>query len=165
MPHVMPPPPLVLSALSCLMSADASPPVCLLYASPPICLLFASWLSHCPCCRAAADSTLQLCLNLFFAMWLSQLAMPNLKRRHRLSSSSRLCLVMRRLRLSTHRRLITGCVVARRRCTGVFAVIAILIVALGDCRPCCSSLSWCRHCHRRTLLLSSLLYPVAPSPS
>jgi hypothetical protein len=32
----MPPPPLVLSALRRLLSADASPPVCLLYASPPV---------------------------------------------------------------------------------------------------------------------------------
>ena len=45
MPHVAPPPPLVLSALHHLLSADASPHVCLLYASPPGCLLFASWLS------------------------------------------------------------------------------------------------------------------------
>jgi hypothetical protein len=45
MPHVAPPPPLVLSALRRLLSADASPHVCLLYASPPSCLLFASWLS------------------------------------------------------------------------------------------------------------------------
>jgi hypothetical protein len=46
-PHVAPPPPLVLSALHRLLSANASPPVC---------LLFASWLSRCPCCRAAAAS-------------------------------------------------------------------------------------------------------------
>jgi hypothetical protein len=40
--HVVPPSPLVLSALRRLLSADAPPPVCLLYASPPVCLLFAS---------------------------------------------------------------------------------------------------------------------------
>jgi hypothetical protein len=95
------------------LSADASPPVCLLYASP-VCLLFASWLSHRPCCRAAAASASRLCLDLFFAIWLSQLATPHLSRRRRLSFSSRLCLATRRLRLSTRHRLITGCVVARR---------------------------------------------------
>ena len=45
-PHVAPPPTLVLSALRRLLSA---------HASPPVCLLFASWLSRHPCCRAAAD--------------------------------------------------------------------------------------------------------------
>ncbi len=111
-PHVMPLPPLVLSVLRRLLSADDSPPFCHLYASPPICLLFASWLSCHPCCRAAADSTLQLCLNLFFPIWLLQLAMPHLLRRRRLLSSSHLCLAMRHLRLLTHRRITTGCVVA-----------------------------------------------------
>ncbi len=47
MPLVKPPSPLVLSTLHCLLSADASPPVC---------LLFASWLLRPPCCRAAAAS-------------------------------------------------------------------------------------------------------------
>jgi hypothetical protein len=46
-PLVTPPPPLDLSMLHRLLSADASPPVC---------LLFASWLSRCPCCCAAASS-------------------------------------------------------------------------------------------------------------
>jgi hypothetical protein len=101
-----------------------------LYASPPICLLFASWLSRRPCCGAAADSASRLCLDLFFAIWLLQLTTPHLSRRRRLSSSSRLCLATRRLRLSTRRRLITGCVVARRQCAGIFTVIAIAIVAL-----------------------------------
>jgi len=59
------PPPLGLSRPHRLLSADASPPVCLLYTSPPVCLLFASWLSCRPCCRAAADSASRLCLNLF----------------------------------------------------------------------------------------------------
>ena len=46
------------------------------------------------------------------------------------------CLATRRLRLSTRRRLITGCVVTRHRCAGIFAVIAIAIVALvARCRP------------------------------
>jgi hypothetical protein len=66
---------------------------------PPVCLLFASWLSRCPCCRAAADSTSRLCLDLFFAIWLLQLATPHLSCRRHLSSSSRLCLATRRLRL------------------------------------------------------------------
>jgi hypothetical protein len=35
-----------------------------------------------------------------------------------------------------------------RRCACVFAVIAIAIVAHGDCRPRRSSSSWCRR-HRR----------------
>jgi hypothetical protein len=39
---VVPPLPLVLSALRRLLFPDAPPPVCLLYASPPVCLLFAS---------------------------------------------------------------------------------------------------------------------------
>ncbi len=110
-PHVVPPPPLILSALHCLLSADASPPFCLLYASPPVCLFFASWLSRRPCCRAAADSASRLYLDLFFAIWLSQLATPHLLRRQWLSSSSRLCLTTLRLCLSTHRRITTGCVV------------------------------------------------------
>ena len=55
---------------------------------------------------------------------LSQLATPHLSRRRRLSSSCRLCLATRHLRLSTRRRLITGCVVARRRCADVVAVDA-----------------------------------------
>ena len=82
-PHVVPPPPLVLSVLRRLLSADASPPFCLLYASPPVCLLFARWLSHRPCCRATADSTLRLCLNLFYPIWLLQLTMPHLSRHRR----------------------------------------------------------------------------------
>ena len=110
MPHVAPPPPLFLSALHRLLSAGASPPICLLHASPPVYLLFASWLSRRPCCCAASAS--QLCLDLFFAIWLSQLARPHLLCRRRLSSSSRLCLAMRRLRLSMRRHLTTGCVVA-----------------------------------------------------
>jgi hypothetical protein len=104
------PPPLVLSLLRRLLSADASPPVCLLHASPPVYLLFASWLSRRPWCRATSAS--RLCLNLFFAIWLSQLARPHLSHRRRLSSSSRLCLAMRHLRISTRCRLTTGCVVA-----------------------------------------------------
>ncbi len=76
MPHIVPPPPLAISTLRRLLSADASPPLCLLYASPPVCLLFASWLSHCPCCCATA--ALQLCLYLFIAIWLLQLATPHL---------------------------------------------------------------------------------------
>ena len=48
-PHIAPPLPLVLSALRRLLSADASPPICLLYPSPPVCLLFASWLSTTGC--------------------------------------------------------------------------------------------------------------------
>ena len=122
-PHVMPLPPLVLSALRRLLSADASLPF-VLYASTPVCLLFASWLSRRPCCRAAANSALRLCLDLFFAIWLSQLATPHLSRRCRLSTSSRLCLATHCLRLSTRRRLITGCVVARRQCADVVAVDA-----------------------------------------
>ena len=55
---------------------------------------------------------------------LSQLATPHLSRRRRLSSSSRLSLATRHLRLSTCCRLITGCVVARRRCADVVAVDA-----------------------------------------
>jgi hypothetical protein len=59
----MPPPPLVLSMLCCLLSADAFPPVC---------LLFASWLLHCPlillmhhlcnamCCRLLSTSPTHL---------------------------------------------------------------------------------------------------------
>jgi hypothetical protein len=51
-----------------------------------------------------------------------------------------------------------------RRCAGVFAVIAIAIVALGDCRSRRLSLSWC-HCGRQRTSSSSLpLYSVAPSP-
>ena len=97
-----------------LLSGDASPPICLLYASPPVSLLFASWLSRRPCCRAAADSASRLCLDLFFAIWLSQLATPHLSFRRHLSFLSRLCLATCRLRLSMSRRLITGCVFARR---------------------------------------------------
>jgi hypothetical protein len=52
-------------------------------------------LSRRHCCRTAAAAASLLCLDLFFAIWLSQLARPHLSRRHRLSSSSRLCLVMR----------------------------------------------------------------------
>ena len=72
-PHVVPPPPLVLSALRRLLSADASPPICLLYTSPPVYILFASWLPCRPCCptAAAAASASQLCLDLFFVIWLS----------------------------------------------------------------------------------------------
>ncbi len=65
MPLVMPLPPLImllppldLSTLHCLLSADASPPVC---------HLFASWLPCCPCCCIAASSHLlmhRLCLHL-----------------------------------------------------------------------------------------------------
>ena len=109
-PHVAPPPPLVLLALRRLLSADTSPPVCLLHASPPIYLLFACWLSRRPCCPATSAS--RLCLDLFFAIWLSQLTRPHLSHRRRLSSSSRLCLAMRRLRILTRCRLTTGCVVA-----------------------------------------------------
>ena len=110
MPHVAPLPPLVLSALHRLLSADASPPVCLL-ASRPVYLLFVSWLSRRPCCPAAPTSASRLCLGLFFGIWLSPLARPHLSRRCRLSSSSHLCLATRRLRLSTCRCLTTGCVV------------------------------------------------------
>ena len=46
-PLVALPPPLALPVLCRLLSADASPPVC---------LLFASWLLHHPCCCAAATS-------------------------------------------------------------------------------------------------------------
>ena len=90
-------------------------------ASPPVCPLFASWLLRhpCCCCRAVTASALRLCLNLFFAIWLSQLVMPHLLHRRCLLYSSHLCLatrplrlVTRRLCLSTRRRLITGCVVA-----------------------------------------------------
>ena len=59
-----------------------------------------------PTYRAAADSASQLCLDLFFTIWLSHFARPHLSRRRRLLSSSRLC-------LATRHRLITGCVVAR----------------------------------------------------
>ena len=55
---------------------------------------------------------------------LSQLATPHLSRRRRLSSSCRLCLATRHLRLSTRRRLITGCAVACRRCADAVAVDA-----------------------------------------
>ena len=55
-PHIALSPPLVLLALHHLLSADASPPVCLLHASPPVYFLFASWLSCRPCCRAADAS-------------------------------------------------------------------------------------------------------------
>ena len=71
-------------------------------------------------------------------------ATPHLSCRRLLSSSSRLCLATRRLRLLTRRCLITGCVVARRRCADVVAVDAqasssssrlrllpLVIVALG----------------------------------
>ena len=57
------------------------------------------------------------------------------------------------------------------QCAGVFAVIAIAIVALGDCPPRRSSSSWCcrhrrRHRrHRRPSPSSSSSYPVAPLPS
>ena len=114
---------------------DASPPICLLYAYPPVCLLFASWLSRrrCPCCRTAADSASQLCLDLFFAIWLLQLATPHLSRHRRLSSSSRLCLVTCSLRLSTRCHLITGCVVARRQCADVVAVNAQVSCSHRDC--------------------------------
>ena len=46
-PLVAPPPPLILLTFRCLLSADASPPVC---------HLFASCLLHCPCCCATAAS-------------------------------------------------------------------------------------------------------------
>ena len=85
--------------------------VCLLHASPHVCLLFASWLLHHPCCYAAAISASRLCLDLFFPIWLSQLATPHLMHRRRLSSSSRLCLVTCHLRLSMCCSLTTGCVV------------------------------------------------------
>ena len=94
---------------------------------------------------SVADSALQLCLNLFFASWLSQLATPYLSHRRRLSSSGRLCLATCRLRLSTrHRHWLCRCPLPMRRrcccrCAGVFifAVITRLrllplaIVALG----------------------------------
>ena len=116
----------LLSSRRSAASCPLTPPLpFVLYASPPVCLLFASWLSRRTCCRAAANSASRLCLDLFFAIWLLQLATPHLSRCRRLSSSSRLCLAMRRLRLSTRCRLITGCVVAHRRCAGIFAVIAI----------------------------------------
>ena len=59
-----------------------------------------------------------------YSLWLSQLATPHLLCRRHLSSSSHLCLTTRRLRLLKRRRLITGCVVARRRCADVVAVNA-----------------------------------------
>ena len=106
-------------------SCPLTPPLpFVLYASPPICLLFASWLSRRSCCRAAADSASRLCLDLFLAIWLLQLPTPHLSRRRCLSSSSRLCLATRRLRLLTRPRLITGCVVARCQCPDVVAVDA-----------------------------------------
>ena len=55
---------------------------------------------------------------------LSQLATPHLSHRRRLSSSCRLCLATRHLRLLMRRRFITGCVVARRQCADVVAVDA-----------------------------------------
>ena len=86
---------------SCPLTPHLPFPVCLLKASPPVCLLFASWLSRRPCCCSVAESALQLCLNLFLASWLSQLATPHLSHRRRLSSSGRVTA--------------TGCVVARCR--------------------------------------------------
>ncbi len=59
-----------------------------------------------------------------YLLWLSQLATPHLLRRRHLSSSSHLYLTTRRLCLLKRRRLITGCVVARRRCADVVAVNA-----------------------------------------
>jgi hypothetical protein len=92
----------------------------------------------------------------------------NLSRRRRISSSSRLCLVTLRLRLSTHRRITTGCVV----------------VAIADAQTLLPSMRrrLCRHCDcdcrpRRlspsslviNLVLlsssSSLSYHIAPLPS
>jgi hypothetical protein len=133
------------SASKCSTSAYQGP-VASCTLMPP--LLFASCLPA-GCCVAPVvapkpDSASRLCLNLFFAIWLLQLTMPHLSHRRRLSSSSRLCLATRHLRLSTHRRLITGCVVACCRCTDVLAVdvqasspssrlrlLPLVIVALG----------------------------------
>ena len=58
-----------------------------------------------------------------------------------------------------------------RRCAGVFAVIAIVSVTLGDCHPRCSLSSWCcwhrsrRRRRQHPSPSSSSLCPVAPSPS
>ncbi len=126
------------------MSADAS---------TPSCLLFASCLLRYPCCRTAAASASRLCLDLFFAIWLSQLATPHLSRRCHLLSSSclylttcRLRLEMHRLRISTRRRLTTGCVVAV-----AYAQTSLLLMC-RCLRHYCDS-----DCHPRRLSSSSLI--------
>ena len=82
-------------------------------------------MSRRPCCCFVTDSALQLCLNLFLASWLSQLATPHLSHRRRLSSSGRVTA--------------TGCVVAPCQCADVVAVNAQAssssLSSQFDCRP------------------------------
>ncbi len=93
------------SAASCPLT----PPLPFASCMPP--LPFASFLPA--GCRVAPvvappptpPRNLRHCLDLFFAIWLPQLAMPHLSCRQRLSTSSRFCLATRRLRLSTHHRI------------------------------------------------------------
>ena len=111
------------SASKCSTSAYQGP---IAFCTLMLPLLFASCLPTC-CCIAPVvapkpDSASRVCLDLFFAIWLLQLTMPHLLHRRCLLSSSRLCLVMRHLRLSTHCHLITSCVVACCRCADVLAV-------------------------------------------
>jgi hypothetical protein len=138
-PVVSMPPPVILSTLPpplntqpCrLLSAVASPPVCLSFAGwLPCCML--SWLSHCMLSGAYAWRHISLCSRLthpsstpFFvcASWLLHHTIRTASA-SRCAAASRLAVLspspMRRHRY--------------RQCTCVFAVVTIAIAALVACR-------------------------------
>ena len=158
-PHVVPPPPLALLALCRLLSADASPPFCLLYVSPPIRLFFCQLVVASPLLSRPCQLRLEtrnFALTSSLPSGYCNLQCPT----YRATDGSRpLAASALQLAASASRHIAASQLAVSwspspmrrrhcRQCAGVFAVIAIAIVALGDCHPHHLSSSWC-YCHRR----------------